>query len=142
MEALGFHILEGIENDVLFPEYGAARNEDTGVGLLQKRADDVQRVGQYLQLEMTEMWAHLQGGAAAIDDHRIAMPTELGGGAANGFFFGAVAVDVLVKWHTLKMRPVRLRRVGSELCSTTDPDQLARFLETLQIAPQGGRRSR
>ena len=53
-------------------------------GLRQQGADDVQRVGQHLQVQALEVRAHLQRRRAAIDHDAFAGLAQGGGGAADG----------------------------------------------------------
>jgi hypothetical protein len=52
----------------------------------------VQRVGQHLEIEPGEVWAHLQGGGAAIDHDAFAGLAQRRGGAADGLLAARFSV--------------------------------------------------
>ena len=59
MKIMRFHVLEWIEHNILLAEHDAAGDRHIGVRLLQQRTDDVQRVGQNLQIQRFEIGTHL-----------------------------------------------------------------------------------
>ena len=72
----GHKVIAGrCQNDVLLGKNGSPRHGQARAGLAQQCADDVQRIGQHLQVEAGQMRAHLQGRRTAIHHDRLAMRT-------------------------------------------------------------------
>src|SRR5436305_953677 len=55
MKSARAHLFKGVDDDVLFAEHRTAGYGHAGMWLLQQGADDMQRVGEHLQLKRLEI---------------------------------------------------------------------------------------
>ena len=110
-------------------------------GLRQQRADDVQRVGQHLQVQRLQVRAHLQGGGAAVDDHRLARRGRARRRRGR-WPPSARAWRPMFSW---KGTPLRCARRSTPARAISRAPPRTRTIrpacgQALQVAPQGRRR--
>ena len=130
-------VIEGAENDVLLGKYAAAGHGQLDAGARQQGADDVQGVGQYLQIAGLQVRAHLKRGGAAIDDHRVTRRAQRCRDTADRHFLRQLAPQIRLEGHALQVRAGGAGRPRP----TVHALQLATLLQPLQIAAhRGGRR--